>query len=227
MTRRRTKLAKYRVRKYKRKVKPRITNILFKKALEFKIPQLNLEDYLRKDNIIETRVMALLEQKGISGDLMKLYLACYRDLFEIYRKFTSNTRKNELEIAISKWLIRGLDKEIIDLILEELEYKSQGWALTDQFEEYSLMLDYLRVKAFAIISEPITYSDFIEAYIILPIHQIFTIRVPLQAQAIRNISDLITYRPNNIVSYEFNASTSNPLEPYKNFITYQLNISYE
>jgi hypothetical protein len=227
MTRRRTKLAKHRVRKYKKKVIPRITNILFKEAIEFKIPQVHLEDYLRKDNIVETQVMTLLENKGISGELMKLYLACYRDLLEIYRKFTSNTRKKELEIAISRWLNRGLDKEIIDLILEELEYKSQGWALTDQFKEYSLMIDYLRVKSFAIISEPTTYSNFIQAYLILPLYQRFTIKVPLKAQAIPNVSDPITYRPNNIVSYEVSTSISNPLGPYKNFIIYQLNISYE
>jgi hypothetical protein len=227
MTRRRTKLAKYRVRKYKRKVKPRITNILFKEALEFKIPQVHLEDYLRRDNIVETQVMTLLEQKGISGELMKLYLACYRDLLEIYRKFTSNTRKKELEIAITRWLERGLDKEIIDLIVEELDYKSQGWFLVDQFKEYSLMIDYLRVKSFAIISEPISYSNFIQAYLILPLYQRFTIKVPLKAQAIENVSNPITYEPNNIVNYVPIASTSNPLGIYKNFITYQLNISYE
>jgi len=227
MTRIRYKKRGYRGKKYRKKNIPRITNLRFKELIEWQIPQINLEKYLRKDNIVETQVMSLLEQKGISGELMKLYLACYRDLLEIYRKFKDKTREKELEIAISKWIERGLDKEIIDIIIDELNYKSQGWFLFDTYEEYALMIDYLRLKAFANITEPITYKDFIQAYLILPIEQKFKVKVPIYLNTISNVSEPIAYEPNKIVRYEIHGLPSNPTNTYKNFITYQMNISYE
>lgn len=246
MTRIRYKKRAYRSKKYRKKNIPRLTNLRFKELIEWQIPQINLEKYLRKDNIVETQVMRLLEQKGISGELMKLYLACYRDLLEIYRKFKDNTREKELEIAISRWIERGLDKEIINIIIDELDYKSQGWFLFDTYEEYALMLDYLRLKAFANISEAITYKDFIQAYLILPIEQKFKVKVPINLSTITNVSNPIVYKtsqflkveihgvpsypivyePNKIVRYEIHGLPSNPTNTYKNFITYQLNISY-
>jgi uncharacterized protein with von Willebrand factor type A (vWA) domain len=171
--------------------------------------------------------MKLLEQKGISGELMKLYLACYRDLLEIYRKFNDKTRENELEIAISKWIERGLDKEIIDVIIEELNYKSQGWFLFDTYEEYALMIDYLRLKAFANITEPITYKDFIIAYVVLPIEQKFMVKVPIYLNTISNVSEPIVYNTSQFLKVEIHGLPSYPTNTYKNFITYQLNISYE
>jgi hypothetical protein len=227
MARIRYKTRRYRGKKYRKKNNPRLTNLRFKELIEWQIPQINLERYLRKDNIVETQVMKLLEEKGISGELMKLYLACYRDLLEIYRKFEDKTREKELEIAISRWIERGLDKKIIDVIVEELNYKSQGWFLFDTYEEYALMLDYLRLKAFADISEPITYKDFIQAYVILPIEQRFRIKVPINLETISNVFEPIAYEPNKIVRYEIRVLPSEPTNTYKNFITYQLNISYE
>jgi hypothetical protein len=227
MARIRYKKRGYRSKKYRKKNIPRITNLRFKEFIEWQIPQINLERYLRKDNIVETQVMKLLEQKGISGELMKLYLACYRDLLQIYRNFKDKTRENELKIAISRWIERGLDKEIIDIIKEELDYKSQGWFLFDTYEEYALMIDYLRLKAFANISEAITYKDFIQAYLILPIEQKFRVKVPIVLKTISNVSEPIVYNTSQFLKVEIHGLPSNPTNTYKNFITYELNISYE
>jgi len=227
MTRQRTKKSRYRTKKYRKKYIPREVNIRFKEALEWQIPQVNLGTYLRLDNIVEDQVTKLLLVKGITNNELKLYLACYRDLLEVFRKFKNQTLENELSIQIEKWLTRGLDKEIIDIIVDELRYKSQGWYLYDQYQEFSLMLDYLRVKVFGTVEYPrVTYTP-ISYILILPIYQKFTYTKPVNYQTIKTITLPKTYDPDKTIRYQTQYKVNNPNRTLSNFISYQLNITYE
>jgi len=216
-----------RIKKFKLKTGPREINLRFKGLIDWQIPNINLEKYLRLDNIVETQVMRILLNHGIEGELEKLYLACYRDLLERFRKFSGKTLETELQIAIDRWVERGLDRNIINEIVEELEYKSQGWKLYEDYNEFALMLDYLRLKVFGTITEPITYKLPIDAILILPIYHTERVKLTINYQYVQTVTEPTVYEISEKITTQFITTVSNPNKQYSNFITYQLNISYE
>jgi len=226
MARRKTKKGLYRTKKYRRKFRPRETNIIFKRALEWQIPQINLATELRLDNIVEDQVIKLLENKGIEGEPLKLYLACYRDLLNLFRKFSGETLKKELEIHLDKWVTRGLDKEIINLIIDEIWYKAQGYKLYDEYKEFALMIDYLRLKVFGTADYPNATYNPINYILILPVYYRFSYSKFVKYETLKTITIPKPYYPDKVVKYQTQYKVSNPNTTLSNFITYQLNISY-
>lgn len=189
MTRRRTKLAKHRVRKYKKKVIPRITNIIFKENISwFKA---NLEDYLRLDAYLEQETLKLLEENVKEGLIQEsekdLYLAFWRKIREYGQHFSGKTLEKKIQEAFNEFKDRGLNeeklKELIELVKDQLPRKK----LKEELQEWAVLYDYLKFKVFAYITKPqetgfISYIQAIRefSYKVIPIPvRLFTIKPQL------------------------------------------------
>ncbi|MCS7249679.1 MAG: hypothetical protein N2323_00445 [candidate division WOR-3 bacterium] len=55
-----------------------------------------------------------------------LYYAFTRELYKLKRKYINNRLEKEMEICFQKWLMRGLEKEIILKIKEEIDRLQLG-----------------------------------------------------------------------------------------------------
>ncbi len=176
MTRRKRKKATVRTKRFKKKFSPREVNLIFKENVQFY--SVNLKDYLRLDNILENETLALLNenvQRGIITEEEKdLYLAFWRKIRELGQDFSDKTLLERVEEVKNEFVLRGLKEEklneLIDLALEQVSRKK----LFEKWKEYSLLIDYLKLKAFATV-EP----RFIRPFEVKPIYQ-FALLLPLE-----------------------------------------------
>jgi len=157
MTRQRTKKQRYRSRKYRKKFIARIINLVFKENIQFYTT--NLRDYLRLDATLEKETLDLLDknvQLGlITTEEKDLYLAFWRKVRELGQKFSDKTLEERIEEVVNEFVERGLKKEkleeIIDLVYDQLERKR----VFHKTEEWATLIDYLKVKAFAVLKIPV------------------------------------------------------------------------
>lgn len=156
MTKRKTKKVRFRIRKYRRKLRPREINLAFKENVEFY--SANLKDYLRLDNLLEKEALELLEENVKAGIIPKeqkdLYLAFWRKVREEGQKYSSLTLENSIEELINEFVTRGLVKEklleIVELVKDQLPRKK----LFEQLKEWAVLQDYLKLKVIAYIIPP-------------------------------------------------------------------------
>jgi len=216
MTRRKRRKATLRTKKFKKKFLPREVNLIFKENVGFY--SINLRDYLRLDNILENETLKLLDENVERGiikeDEKDLYLAFWRKVRELGQDFTGKTLLERVEEVRNEFISRGLKEEklneLIDLALEQVARKK----LFEKWREYSLLIDYLKLKAFATM-EP----RFIKPFQIKPIYQ-FALLLPLEfikmfkVKPIKQINLLLPKPP--IMEKQFT---------YKNFLRMQLILS--
>jgi hypothetical protein len=195
MTRRRTKLAKHRVRKYKKKVIPRITNIIFKENVNwFKA---NLENYLRLDAYLEQETLKLLEENVKQGLIQEsekdLYLAFWRKIREYGQHFSGQTLEKKIQEAFNEFKDRGLKeeklKEIIELVKDQLPRKK----LKEKLQEWAVLYDYLKFKVFAYVFKP-QERGFISYIQAIPTFNYRVIPIPIRVFTIRPQLSLLLYK---------------------------------
>lgn len=157
MTRVRTKKARLRVRKYRRKFRPRVVNLVFKENVAWQ--SINLRDYLRLDNLLEKETLDLLEKNVklglITEEQKDLYLAFWRKALSEAQRYSSLTLEKDLEELVNEFETRGLLKskllEIVELVKDQLPRK-EFFHVT---KEWAVLQDWLKFKAMAYVT-PLT-----------------------------------------------------------------------
>ena len=160
MTKRKKKAVIRRAKKYKKKVLPRVVNLIFKENLPFY--SIDLRDYLRLDSYLEKETLNLLEQNIrlgiIKTEEKDLYLAFWRKIRELGQKFTGETLQERIKETINEFIERGLNeqklKEIVELVKEQLPRKR----LFERLKEWAVIQDYLKIKAIAYITPVIKFD---------------------------------------------------------------------
>ena len=105
----------YRARKFQGKVDPDAVRSRFAALKEDMVEQ----TAQRQAELVslEQDIKNIIEPYGVPTIFIPQYLNVGRQLWSLSGKFTGQTFKNEATLVAQKWVSRGLDKNLVNLIL--------------------------------------------------------------------------------------------------------------
>lgn len=222
MTKRKRRKIRFKIAKFRKKLRPREVNLLFKENVSWQ--SLNLKEYLRVDNILENETLALLEdnvKKGIIKTEDKdLYLAFWREVREKCLLFSEDTLEKEINNLVYEYELRGLKKEKLIELVELAIEQSKRIKLFEKEKQFQYLIDYLKFKVFLIFPNMFNLQLPVSCIFIPPEFYRFTNRLPLRllrfSATIRKVdyvnvvkTQLSVFKPNvNSVQLPINLSLS-------------------
>jgi hypothetical protein len=106
----------YRARKFEGKMDPDAVRSRFSALKEDMVEQ-TLQRQSELVSLEKDLKNQIIEPQGVSTILIPQYLNVGRQLWSLSGRFTGATFQNEATLIAQKWVSRGLEKDIVNLIL--------------------------------------------------------------------------------------------------------------